>query len=1384
MPALQHVSATALRIAGAGIFIFSALLALSSHATEPDGAQPAASETARLHAWLDAAYEQELAFSPQSLTVLGRRDLYDQLDDPSVEALDRRIAWYEKSVAAMQEHFDYAALDQEGRVSYDFWAYRLKRMQDARLYRHLQLPVSQLQGLHTDLPQFLINYHDVDSAEDLDAYIARLGQIGPYVLTELDDVQSAAQNGVRAPGFAYDTVIRQTRGFITGAPFDEEGDSPLWADANSKIDALVDRELITDTQAREQREAIRSLLLDNFGPAYAETLSWFEGDRALASEDPRGALAMVEGNAYYAERLRYYTTTNMSAAEIHQLGLDEVARIHGEIRALMQEVGFDGDLKAFFNYIRDDKQFYYPSTDEGRQAFMDETRLYLDRINQRLPEYFGVLPKAGLEVRRVEAFRERDGAAAFYEQGTPDGSRPGVYYMHLSDMAANNRTDLQTTAYHEGNPGHHMQVSIALERDDLPLFRNDVWYSGYGEGWALYAEQVAFEMGVYDNPYYNVGRLVSEVFRAIRLVVDTGIHALGWTEEQAVQYMLDNSSVPEASTRSEIRRYIVWPGQATSYKIGMLKILELRRYAQTMLGEQFDIRDFHDLVLAGGSLPLEILERRVREWVGSQQSFDATVRRGPYGVAHIKADDYGSLGYGEGYAAAEDHVCNIAYALLKARGETAAHFGAGADNTNLASDATVRALDLNTQARTALDSQSVEIQRWIAGYTAGYNRYIAENPGSRNDSWCSGAPWVRAVTPDDFMARMVHLALTLPRMSAAVSAAQPPEQTIISASTPAHSLQQLAQALDNAALVGMGSNGWALGKEMTENGRGILLANPHYPWYGGNRFWEKHLTIPGVMDVYGVVTLGAPGVAIGFNHDLGWTHTVSASQRLTLYRLALDPNNPLRYRYGEDWRNIEARTLQIPVADGQGDTRLQSKTVYFSHYGPMLELPNMGWDDKFAYTARDANTGNYWLLAQWMAMGQASNLDAFVDAHRQFNAMPWVNTIAASRDGRALYLDNSTVGNLSAEAQNKWRASLDQDPLAAGLRKTRGMVLLDGSDPANEWIDTGTTRIPATVPFEERPAIERSDYVFNANNSYWLSSPRQPLTGASVLYGATDTPRSLRTRMNVNMLENKYSDAGSSGRFSMRDVQSALFANRGLAAELLLPGLDAACHSAPAELAKACEVLRAYDGSLELDSAGAVLFREWLTRYEYAETLGDGELFRESFDPIRPIDTPYGLGDRRRAMEELAAAVSVLEAAGLPLEATLRDTQFAWRGGKAIPIHGGISREGVANLQMVGDPSASPIAGVTPAKIADSRFLTDAGYPVVHGSSFILTLAFDDKGPVAEALLSYSQSGNPRSPHFTDQTELYRDKQWRPVAFHQADVAAVTRSIRRLTSAN
>ncbi|WOJ93666.1 acylase [Congregibacter variabilis] len=809
---------------------------------------------------------------------------------------------------------------------------------------------------------------------------------------------------------------------------------------------------------------------------------------------------------------------------------------------------------------------------------------------------------------------------------------------------------------------------------------------------------------------------------------------------------------------------------------------DLLEYAQDMQSSRFDSVAYQTLARQISTLPYAQQQRRVFDWVDAQERYEVTVRKGPYGVPHIQANDYGALGYGEAYAAAEDHLCNIALEIVKARGESSRYLGPGVKQSNIALDAVVRGLNLRGQARVALDAQDREVRSWLAGYTAGFNRYLREHAGARNSSWCSGADWLREASPLDLMTRMVIAAQTLPRMSAAIAGVKAPNADPETASLTDQSMQ--LAALDAAALEGMGSNGWALGSEYTENGRGMLLANPHYPWYGESRFWEKHLTIPGKVNIYGAQLLGSPGVAIGFNSALGWTHTVSASQRLVLYRLTLDPNNPLRYRYGDQWLDLEPRSIEIPVAGENGSINTHTHTIYTSIHGPLLTMPGMAWDEKYAYAARDANVGNHSLLAQWKAMGEASSLDDFIEAHRQYNAMPWVNTIATSEDGRALYLDNSTVGNLSKDAEAQWRDSLKEDPLAAQLYAGRRMLLLDGSDPENSWIDDPSVPIAGTVPFENRPKIERKDYVFNSNDSYWLSSPREPLAGYSVLYGPTESARSLRTRMNIRMLENQYGDAGDDGRFNIHEIQRALFGNRGLSAELLLPELIDSCRSAGADLADACAVLEAYDGSLNLDSPGAPLFREWITRYDRLDTVNAGKLFDEDFDVERPAMTPSGLGETEFAVQSLRDAMAVLETAGLPLDATLRDSQFAWRAGKAIPVHGGNGFEGVANLQMSGNPSASPISGIKAEKVADSRYLTKDGYAVVHGSSFIYTLGFDDEGPVAEALLSYSQSGNPNSRHFRDQTSLYAEKKWRQVAFQEDDVAQSVRSIRILRSSD
>ena len=585
-------------------------------ATSPGTAQ---SETARLNDWFAAKWDEQLDFSPIQKTVLGMKDDNDEIDDFSEAAADRQLAWLRRVTAEMTSTFDYERLTPEGQMSYDIWTYGLERAERGVPFRRRLYVFTQMQGPQAFLPQFLIAIHRVDTPADMEAYISRIGGVSRAIDQLLVRARAAADEGVRPPRFAYEGVIAQARALITGAPFEGPGDAPVWADAKSEIETLQKAGRIDAAEADRLRAAARKALLDSFKPSYDALIAWFEQDMKNADAQARGVGALPQGPAFYKERLAASTTTDMTADEIHDFGLKEVARLRAEMEKIKQQVGFEGTLQEFFTFMREDPRFFFPNTDEGREAYLQEARDHLSFIDKRLPEYFGILPKADLEVKRVEPFREQPGAAQHYFPGTPDGSRPGVYYAHLADMKAMPKHQLEVIAYHEGNPGHHMQISIAQELKDIPTFRTQAGFTAFSEGWGLYAEKLAKEMGAYKDPYSELGRLSSEIWRAIRLVVDTGIHAKGWTEEQAVTYFTENSPSAAGAIRSEIQRYIVIPGQATAYKIGMQKILDLRERAQQALGDRFDIKGFHDTVLGGGAMPLGILERRVDDWIASRK---------------------------------------------------------------------------------------------------------------------------------------------------------------------------------------------------------------------------------------------------------------------------------------------------------------------------------------------------------------------------------------------------------------------------------------------------------------------------------------------------------------------------------------------------------------------------------------------------------------------------------------------------------------------------------------------------------------------------------------------------------------------------------------------
>ena len=579
-------------------------------------------ESARLNAWFDAQYEQQLQFSPIQLSFQGRKELNDQLDDMSEAGLRKQLAWMEASVKEMESGFDYARLDPETRLSWDLWKRQYENARDGLPFLADGYPFDQMSGMQNLVPTFLINFHKVDEEKDYLAYVSRLQQVPVAFDQLLERARASATQGIRPPKFAYEGVIDQSKKVVAGAPFSDGPDSALWADAQAKADALARDGKVSAGRAAELKELAKQALLENVAPGYARVIAFAEEELPQAAVNATGVgTTHPNGKAYYEYQLRQNTTTGMNAEQIHELGLAEVARLRGELEALQKKMGIEGDLQAFFEHVRNDPARVYPNTDAGRQAYIDQASADIANIKTHLPEYFGLMPKADLVVKRVEAFREQDGAAQHYYPSTPDGSRPGVYYAHLSDMNAMPKTELEVIAYHEGLPGHHMQIAIAQELTGIPKFRTQYNTTAYAEGWGLYSEWLAKEIpDTYKTDYAEYGRLMSEMWRAIRLVVDTGLHAKGWTEQQAIDYFTTNSSVPAAAIKSEVQRYLVNPGQATAYKVGMIRIQELRRKAEAELGDKFDIRGFHDAVLGGGALPLDLLERRVDGWIADRKN--------------------------------------------------------------------------------------------------------------------------------------------------------------------------------------------------------------------------------------------------------------------------------------------------------------------------------------------------------------------------------------------------------------------------------------------------------------------------------------------------------------------------------------------------------------------------------------------------------------------------------------------------------------------------------------------------------------------------------------------------------------------------------------------
>ncbi len=586
-------------------------------AQAPAATASAQIEDARLTAFLDAEFAEYLKTQPQLATRLGIKEGGDRWNDTSDEAARAEVEWRKASAAKMRAAFDRAKLSPEAQVNFDIWALEAERAEQSFANRIYRPPFySRLSSAHSQLPDFLINTHSVADVTDLKNYIARLRGMPAMLDSAIARTKASQAAGINPPRFQIETVIAGSKSLTSGAPYGEGPDAALWADVEAKTEKLVIDGKLSRTEADallgEAREAILALK-----PAYGRVIAWAEASLPTAPSGKVGALTLPDGDAYYASELKLNTTTDMTAAEIHAIGLSEVARIEAEQDALARQAGF-ADRGAFYAeraQLNPPRQY----DDAARKEYLDKANAFVAHTRTLLPAYFGELPAYGIEVVREPSFSEVAGGAAHASQPSPDGKRPARTYVHLvgtiPDPAA-----MYTLMCHEAVPGHNTQGDIQVRQQGGPKFRSATGYVAFGEGWGLYAEAVCKEMGAFPDIPADFMRLDAELFRAARLVVDTGIHAMGWTEDEAVTYMNQTGRQPIERSRSEVRRYITNPGQATGYKIGMLKIMELRRRAEAKLGGKFDIKGFHDLLIASGSQPLSILERRVDEWIAKSAS--------------------------------------------------------------------------------------------------------------------------------------------------------------------------------------------------------------------------------------------------------------------------------------------------------------------------------------------------------------------------------------------------------------------------------------------------------------------------------------------------------------------------------------------------------------------------------------------------------------------------------------------------------------------------------------------------------------------------------------------------------------------------------------------
>ena len=757
--------------------------------------------------------------------------------------------------------------------------------------------------------------------------------------------------------------------------------------------------------------------------------------------------------------------------------------------------------------------------------------------------------------------------------------------------------------------------------------------------------------------------------------------------------------------------------------------------------------------------------------------YSALIERTQYGTAHITADSYGSLGFGQGYAIAQDRFCVLADQIVKVRSERARYFGAGKNGENIQSDLAYLALGVMEKAPNMIASVSQDGQSLLRGYVAGFNKYLSDRGVSNLPKDCAGKDWVKPIDAESLMA--YHLDLTMLHGSrgwlSGIANARPPAMQDAVGFSP---------ITERILPSDVGSNVVAVGAEMTGSGHGLLLSNTHLPWEGELQYHEMHLTIPGEIDVAGVSLSGLVGVVNGFNQSVAWSHTDSTANQYAIYSLDLVPGQPTRYRYGSEELDMEARTYTVSVLQPDGSLEDQSHVLYRSRYGPML-IPGFGltWTNEQAYSIFDTNAENGTLIDTIISIAKAESVTELREILGAVGSLP-NNILATDSRGQTFYADVTKVPKLGETAEQAFRDMIESDQASDSknlflLPFSLGFVLLDGSNPLFTVERDNTATVPGMIPLSGAPQLFRRDFVANSNDSYWISNPAEPLVGYSLRYGEIETPRKLRTRMGLTQIL-------ESSIWTSSMLKDMLFANRSYTEELWRDSFVDYCSrfsnatSSDGQLVNieaACTTLSNWDGSFNINSQGAVLYREIMSSVDLQGRFGGKSFYSQELDIGRPVATPSGLTNEGESyfLTQLANAILRLQKANIPVDAFLGDYQYSLNGGEKIGIHGGHSRiDGAFNaVDYSGSYSENStlLPRLSPGTVINPQSgLTAEGYLRNSGASFVATVEFTDDGPVADVILTYSQSDDPESPHFNDQISLYSSKTWRPLPFTREQI--------------